>query len=144
MLGCEIDKEAYRSPSLGILTLTQRKTWIETFAVPEKGHNKINIVCPTCDRPFELKVYSKSKARLRKFYFAFCYLTIAACGIAFGVSAGTEEGFIGYGVAAPFIFFTVWQLSNAVRGSFDASDMVSHSRGKIHRIYDQQKLIFPD
>ena len=141
-LGCEIEEEVYRSRSLGTFTLTRPKTWMETFLVPEEGYNKRKIVCPICASPFEVKVYSKQKARLRKFYFASCFLTIAACGILFGVFAGREEGFIGYSLAAPFILFAAWQFFNALRGRFDASDIVSHLRGKIHRIFDEKRLVF--
>jgi len=143
-LGCEIEKEIYESRGRGRITLTQYKTWRETFTVPEKGYNKINLTCPICYSSFEVKVYSKSRARLRKLYFTTCFLTIAACGIVFGVFARNEKGFIGYSLAAPFICFTVWQLLNVVRGRFDASDVVSHARGKVHRIFDERKIIFPD
>jgi hypothetical protein len=135
-LGCEIEKEIYRSRGRGRMTLTQCETWQETFTVPEEGYNKINLTCPICHGPFEVRVYSKSKARLRKLYFAACFLTIAACGIVFGVLAGSEKGFMGYSLAAPFICFTVWQLLDVIRGRFDASDVVSHARGKVHRILD--------
>jgi hypothetical protein len=143
-LGCETKKEVWRSPSLGVIRLTERKTWLETIAIPEKGYNKINILCPICHSPFRVKVYSKARARRRKFYFASCFFTIAACGIVFGAFAGSKKGFMGYSIAAPFVFFTVWQLSNAIRGRFDPSDIVSHAGGKIHRIYDEKKVIFPD
>ena len=143
-LGCDIKEEIYRSRRLGAVTLTRRRTWLETFAVPQKGHNKINLVCPTCHSPFAVKVYSRAKARLRKLYFASCFFAIAACGIAFGVWAGSEKGFMGYSIAAPFIIFAVWQLLNAIRGRFYPSDIVSHAGGKVHRIYDEKKVIFPD
>jgi hypothetical protein len=90
-----------------------------------------------------VKVYSEQKARLRKYFFASCFFAIAACGILFGVAAGSKKGFMGYSIAAPFILFAVWQLSNAIRGRLDPSDVVSHARGKIHRIYDEKKLSFP-
>ncbi len=144
-LGCEIEKVIYESRGRGKITSTQYKTWRETFTVPEEGYNKINLTCPICHSSFEVKVYSKSKARLRKLYFASCFLTIAACGIVFAVFAHREKkGFIGYSLAAPFICFTVWQLLNVVRGRFDASDVVSHARGKVHKIFDERKIIFPD
>jgi hypothetical protein len=143
-LGCETREEIYRSPSLGTLTLPKRRTWEETLTIPEKGYNTINLVCPMCHSAFGVKVYSKAMARVRKFYFASCFFTIAASGIVFGVFAGVEKGFLGYSIAAPFMFFTVWQLSNGIRGRFDPSDLVSHARGKIHRIYDEKKIIFPD
>jgi hypothetical protein len=114
------------------------------LVIPEKGYNKINLFCPICHSPFELKARSKSKARLRKFYFAFCFFMIALCGIFFGVSAGGKKGFMGYSIATPFIFFAGWQLLNAIRERFDASDVLSHAQGKIHRIYDEKKVILPD
>jgi len=134
-LGCEIEEEVYRSPSLGTFTVTQPKTWIETFSVPEKGHDSIRLLCPICDSPFEVKIYSKQMARLRKLYFASCFFGIAACGILLGVSAGSEEGLIGCSLAAPFILLAAWQFLNAISGRFEAGDIVSHMRGKIHRIY---------
>jgi len=143
-LGCETKEEVYRSPRLGPITVLRRRTWVETIAIPEKRYNKTNLVCPICHSVFRLKVYSKARARLRKFYFASCFFTIAASGIVFGVFAGSERGFLGYSIAAPFMFFTVWQLSNGIRGRFDPSDLMSHAGGKIHRIYDEKKVIFPD
>ncbi len=143
-LGCYTKREVYRSQSLGMITLTQGTTWLQTLVIPEKGYNKINLFCPICHSPFELKARSKSKARLRKFYFAFCFFMIALCGIFFGVSVGSKKGFMGYSIAAPFIFFAVWQLRNAIRERFDASDIFSHAQGKIHRIYDEKKVIFSD
>jgi len=134
-LGCEIEEEVYRSPSLGTFTVTQPKTWTETFSVPEKGHDRIRLLCPICESPLEVKIYSKKVARLRKFYFAFCFFAIAACGILLGVSAGNEAGLIGCSLAAPFILFAAWQFLNAICGRFHASDIVSQMRGKIHRIY---------
>ena len=143
-LGCEIEKEAYESRGRGKIALTQYETWRETFTIPEKGYNKVNLTCPICHSSFEVKVYTKSKARLRKLCFATCFLTIATCGIVFGVFSHSEKGFIGYSLAAPFICFTAWQLLNVIRGRFDASDIVSHARGKVHRIFDERKIIFPD
>ena len=83
-----------------------------------------------------------SRARLRKLYFASCFLTIAACAVVFGILARSEKGFIGYSLAAPFVCFTVWQLLNVIRGRFDASDVVSHAQGKVHRIFDERKIKF--
>jgi len=143
-LGCVFEKDVYRSPVRGTMTLAQHETWQETFTVPEKGYTKTSITCPVCHAPFQVKVCSKSKARLRKLFFASCFFAIAACGIVFGVFAGGEKGYIGYSLAAPFGFFTVWQLVNAIRGRFDPSDVVSHARGKVHRIFDEQKITFPD
>jgi len=143
-LGCAIEKEIYRSRGRGRITLTQYETWRETFTVPEEGYNRTKLTCPICHTSFEVKVYSKSRTRLRKIYFASCFFAIAACGIVIGVLAGSEKGFMAYSLAAPFICFTVWHLLNAIRGRFDASDVVSHARGKIHKIFDEQKIIFPD
>ncbi len=150
LLGCEIEKEVYKSKSRGRITSTEYKTWRETFTLPEKGYERISLTCPICHRSFELRVFSISRARLRKLYFASCFLAIAACGIVFGVFAHGGKGeFMGYSLAAPFICFTVWQLRNVIRGKFDASDVVSHTvshtRVKLHRIFDERKgIIFPD
>ena len=143
-LGCEIGEEIYRSRGRGRIIMTQYERWRQTFTVPGKGYKKVSLTCPICHRPFEVKVHSKSRTRLRKLYFASCFLTIAAGGIVFGVFAGTEKGLMGYSLAAPFICFTVWQFSNAIRGRFDPSDFVSHAGGKIHRIFDEQKIAFRD
>jgi len=143
-LGCAIEQEVYRSRGRGRMTLTQYKTWRETFTVPEGGYNKIKLFCPICHSPFEVRVYSKSKARIRKLYFASCFLAIAAGGIVLGVFACSEKRFMGYSLAVPFMCFTVWQLLNVIRRRFDPSDVVSHSRGKVHRIFDEHKIIFPD
>ncbi len=143
-LGCMFKKEIYRSRVRNTIALARHETWQETFTVPEKGYTKTNIMCPMCHESFQVKVYSKSKARLRKLYFASCFFTIATCGIVFGVFAGMRKGFIGYSLAAPFGFFTVWQLVNAIRERFDPSDVVSHAKGKVHRIFDEQKITFPD
>ena len=142
-LGCKIEKEIYRSRSRGRMTLTQYERWRETLTVPEAGYNRTKLTCPTCHTFFEVKVYSKSRTRLRKLYFASCFFAIAACGIVLGVLAGSEKGFMVYSLAAPFICFAVWHLSNAIRGRFDASDVVCHARGKLHKIFDEQKIIFP-
>jgi len=124
------------------MTLPQYETWLEKFTAPEKGYNKIHLTCPICRSHFEVKVHSMSRARLRKLYFAACFLTIAACAGVFGILAPGEKGFLGYGLAAPFVYFTVWQLLNVSRGRFDASDIVSHSQGKVHRIFDERKIKF--
>jgi hypothetical protein len=121
----------------------QRRTWTETITLPENGYTRISLICPICESWFELKVYSKTRARLRKFYFASCFFSIAVCGILLGILAGSSKGLMGYSIAVPFIVFTVWQLSNGIRRRFDASDLVSHAGGKIHRIYDEKKIIFP-
>jgi hypothetical protein len=126
------------------MTLGQHETWQETLTVPEKGYSKTNVTCPVCHEAFQVKVYSKSKARFRKLYFASCFFTIAACGIVLGVFAGRGKGYMGYSLAAPFGFFTAWQLVNTVRGRFDPSDVVSHAKGKVHRIFGEQKITFPD
>ena len=140
--GCAIDKEVYRSRGRGRMTLLQYETWQERFTAPEKGYNKINLTCPICHSHFEVKVYSMPRARLRKLYFASCFLTIAACAIVFSILSHNEKGFIGYILAAPFVYFTVWQLLNVIRGRFDASDIVSHAQGKVHRIFDERKIKF--
>jgi hypothetical protein len=137
-------EEIYRSPGRGAMTLGQHEAWQEKLTVPEKGHTKTHITCPVCHASFQVKVYSKSRARLRKLFFASCFFAIAACGIVFGVFAGREKGFIGYSLAAPFGLFTVWQLVNAIRERFDPSDVVSHAQGKVHRIFDEQKIRLPD
>ena len=142
--GCAIKQEVYRSQARGRVTLTQYKSWQETFTVPEGGYNKIKLFCPMCHNPFEVRVYSMSGARLRKLYFASCFFIIAAGVIVLGVLAGSKTGFMGYSLSAPFIFFTVWQLSNVIRGRFDPSDVVSHSLGKVHRVFDEHKIIFSD
>jgi hypothetical protein len=142
-LGCMFRKEIYRSPVRGTITLPQHETWQETFTLPDKGYTRTNITCPVCQQSFQVKVYSKSKARLRKLFFASCFFVIGACGIVFGMFAGTGKGYMGYGLAAPFGFFTLWQLVNAVRGRFDPSDIVCHAKGKVHRIFGGQKIIFP-
>lgn len=140
--GCAIEREVYRSRGRGRMTLPQYEMWLETFTAPEKGYNKINITCPICRGHFEVKVHSLSRARLRKLYFASCFLTIAACAGVFGILAPGEKSFLGYGLAAPFVYFAVWQLFNVFRGRFDASDIVSHSQGKVHRIFDERKIEF--
>jgi hypothetical protein len=141
--GCMFQKEIYRSPVMGTMTLGQHETWQETFTLPEKGYRKTSVTCPVCHESFQVKVYSKSKARLRKLFFASCFFAIAACGIVFGVFAGSGKGYMSYSLAAPFGFFTVWQLVNAVRGRFDPSDIVSHAKGKVHRIFGERKITFP-
>jgi hypothetical protein len=143
-LGCETKEEVYRSSSLGTITVPQRRTWTEKIAIPENGYNRVSLICPICNSCFGLKVYSKTRARLRKFYFASCFFAIAGCGILFGILADNSKGLMGYSIAAPFTIFTVWQLSNGIRRRFDASDLVSHAGGKIHRIYDEKKVIFPN
>ena len=143
-LGCESKEEVCRSRRLGAIRTTQRQTWLERLAVPEKGYKKKNLVCPICHSPFEVKVYSKAKARGRKLYFASCFMMIAACGIVFGVYAGREKGFMGYSIAAPFILFAAWQLLDAIRGKLDPGDVVCHARGMIHRIYGDRKVTFSD
>ena len=143
-LGCAIEKEIYQNRGRGRVTLTEYRTWRETFTVPVEGYNKIDLTCPICHSRFEVRVRSKSRARLRKLYFASCFLTIAAGGIVFGVLARNEKGFMGYSLSAPFICFTLWQLLNVIRGRFDPSDVVSHVRGKVHRIFDERKIMFPD
>ena len=137
-------KDVYQSPVRGTMTLTQHETWQETFSLPEKGYTKTNIICPVCHESFQVKVYSASKARLRKLFFASCFFAIAACGIVLGVFAGRGKGYIGYSLAAPFGLFALWQLANVIRGRFHPSDLVSHGQGKVHRIFDDHTITFPD
>lgn len=141
--GCKIEEEIYRSPSRGRLTLGHYKTWRETFTVPDEGYKEINLTCPICHSSFVVRVYNTSKARLRKLYFDSCFIAIASGALVLGVFAPTGKGFLGYYLAAPFICFAVWQLLSVIRGRFDASDVVSQVRGKVHRIFDEHKIIFP-
>ena len=108
---------------------------METLQVPEKGHDRIALRCPICKSLFEVKVFSRQMARRRKFYFSSCFFVIAACVILVGISAGGQGSLLGFALSAPFILLAAWQLLNAIRGRFDASDMVSQTRGSIHRIY---------
>ena len=78
-------------------------------------------------------------ARLRKFYFASMFFSIAIVGIIFGAFAGIERGFIGYSIGAVFTCFTLWQLFNAIRGKFDATDLVVQVQGKRHKIFDDKE-----
>ena len=96
---------------------------------------------PTCHNSFEVKVYSKSKARLRKFYFASIFFAIAIVGIIFGAFAGMERGFIGYSIGAVFICFTLWQSLNAILGKYDATDLVVLTQGKRHKIFDEKEAM---
>jgi len=89
-----------------------------------------------------MRVYSKSKARLRKILFAFSFFAVAAGGIVLGVWGGHKTAFMGFSLAAPFMVFAVWQLLNVIRGRFNPSDIVAHARGKVHRIFDDQKITF--
>ena len=145
-LGCGIEKELYEGRTgRGRATLTQYETWRETLTVPGEGTERVELTCPTCHNSFEVKVHSKSKARLRKLCFASIFFAIATVGIIFGAFAGRERGFIGYSIGAVFIYFTLWQSFNAIRGKFDATDLVVHARGKCHRIFDEKDAItFPD
>lgn len=143
-IGCLTRDEVYQSPSLGVITVPQPRTWIETIAIPKEGYNTLNLICPICDGHFGLKVYSKARTRVRKFCFAFCFFAIAGCGVLFGILAGGSKSLMGYSVAALFAVFAVWQLSNGIRRRFDASDFVSHAEGKIHRIYNEHKITFSD
>ena len=139
-LGCEIVKELYEDRTgRGKAELTQYETWRETLTLPEKGTERVELACPTCNNTFEVKVHSKSKAHLRKFYFASIFFAIAIVGIIFGAFAGMESGFIGYCIGAIFICFTLWQSINAIRGKFDATDIVVHARGKRHKIFDEKE-----
>lgn len=143
-LGCETEQEICQSRGRGTLTSGRYKTWQETFTLPEKGFNREDIVCPMCRSPFQLRVYSESKARLRKLYFASCFLAIAACAIVFGIFNEGKMAFMGYSIAAPYVLFSLWQLFGVVRQRFDASDFVSHARGKVHRILGLGKIVGDD
>ena len=139
-LGCGIVKELFEGRAgRGKAELTQYETWRETLTLPEKGTERVELTCPTCNNTFEIKVYSKSKARLRKFYFTFIFFAIAMVGIIFGAFAGMERGFLGYCIGAVFICFTLWQSINAIRGKFDATDLVVQVRGKRHKIFDEKE-----
>ncbi len=145
-LGCAIEKELYEGRSgRGRAVLTKYETWRETLTVPDQGSGKIELNCPLCHKSFEVRVYSKSRARLRKLSFGSIFFTIAMGGILFGAFAGQERGFIGFGIGALFIYFTLWQSLNAIRGRFDATDLVTQARGKRHKIFDEKEAIrFPD
>ena len=143
--GCAVIKELYEGRAgRGKATLTQYETWRETLTVPTEGTERVELTCPTCHKSFEVKVYSKSKARRRKLCFASIFLAIAMAGIVFGTFAGSEKGFIGYAIAAVFIYFALCQSLDLIRGKFDTTDLVSHGRGKPHKIFDQKRAItFP-
>ncbi len=145
-LGCGIVKELYEGRSgRGRATLTQYETWRETLTVPGEGTESVELTCPTCHNSFEVKVHSQSKARRRKLYFASIFFAIAMVGVIFGAFAGRERGFIGYSIGAVFVYFTLWQSLNAIRGKFDPTDLVTHARGKQHKIFDEKEAItFPD
>jgi hypothetical protein len=144
MLGCMGEKEVCRTRGRGRIIMLHHKTWRQTFRVPDKGNRGYNVVCPFCDGFFQVRVYSKIKARFRKIFFASSFFSIAASGIVLGVFAGRKTGFLALALAAPFMCFAIWQLFNIIRGSFDPSDMVTHGRGKVHRIFDDRKITFPD
>ena len=144
MLGCMDQTAVYRSRGRGRFAIPEHKTWRHSFRVPEHGHNKDSITCPFCHGSFQLSVYSKSKARIRKAMFVSSFFAVAACGIVLGVFAGGRTAFVGLSLAAPFVIFAVWQLLNVFRGKFDPSDIVAHARGKVHRIYDDHKITFSD
>jgi len=143
-LGCEFKEEICQSRRLGAIKVTQRQTWLERLAVPDKGHRRRRLVCPICHSAFEVKVYSKATARRRKLYSGSCFIMIATCGILWGVYGGHEKGFMGYSLAAPFILFAAWQWRDAIRGRFDPGDVVGHGGGAIHRIYGDRKFTFSD
>ena len=144
-LGCGIEKELYEDRTgRGKATLTQYETWQETLTVPGEGTERVELTCPTCHNSFEVIVHSKSKARRRKLYFASIFFAIAMIGIIFGAFAGWERGFMGYSIGSVFIYFTLWQSLNAIRGKFDATDLVTHARGKRHRIFCEKQIKFAD
>ena len=144
-LGCGTEKELYEDRTgRGKATLTQYETWQETLTVPGEGTARVELTCPTCHNSFEVIVHSKSKARRRKLYFASLFFAIALVGIIFGAFAGWERGLIGYSIGAVFIYFTLWQALNAIRGHFDATDLVTHARGKRHRIFDEKPIAVAD
>ena len=144
--GCEVVKESYEGRSgRGKATLTEYELWRETLTVPAEGTERVELTCPTCHNSFEVKVHSKSKARRRKLYFASIFSTIAMAGIVFGAFAGSERGYLGYAIGAVFVYFALCQALDVIRGKFDTTDLVSHGRGKAHRIFDQKRAItFPD
>ena len=133
-------KEVYRSASRGRVGLAQDKAWSQSFTVPEKGHTRTNVRCPVCHAVFQMKVHSKAKARMRKFYFAASFFAVAAVALGLGVYAGKGKGFMVLSLSAPFIIFSLWQLRNALGGRFDPSDLITHAGGKVHRIFDDHKI----
>lgn len=139
-LACMFRKEIYRSGSRGRMALAHHKAWSQLFTVPEKGYNMASVRCPVCREVFHVKVFCKPKARLRKFCFAFCFFAIAAGGTVLGLYAGKRKGFVALSLVAPFVFFSLWQLLNAFRGRLDPSDLITHARGKVHRIFDDHKI----
>ena len=114
-LGCGIEKELYENHTgRGKATLTQYEIWRETLTVPGEGIERVELTCPTCRNPFEVRVHSKSKARRRKLCFASIFFAIATVAIIFGAFADTERGLMGYSIGAVFIYFTLWQSLNAI------------------------------
>jgi hypothetical protein len=132
----------YRSRGRGKYAILEHKTWRHACRAPAHGHKEDNVTCPFCHGFFQVRIYSKSKARLRKILFAFSFFAVAVCGVTLGLVAGRRTTFMGLSLAAPFMVFSAWQFLNGIRGKFDPSDMVSHARGKVHRIYDDHKITF--
>ena len=139
-MGCSIEKELYEGRAgRGKATLTQYETWRETLTVPGEGTDRVEVTCPICNHSFEVNIHSTPKARRRKLCSASIFLAIALVGVMFGAFAGTERGFIGYGIGALFLFFTLWQAIDAFSGKFDATDLVTYARGRRHRIFDDKQ-----
>jgi hypothetical protein len=122
------------------MALVHHKAWSQSFTVPGKGYTMATVRCPVCQAVYQVKVYSKAKARMRKYYFASCFFAIAAGAVFLGLYAGKQKGFVALSLAAPFVFFSLWQFLNALRGRLDPSDLITHARGKAHRIFDDHKI----
>ena len=141
-LGCMIRQEMYRSGSRGRMALAHHKAWTQSFTIPEKKFTVTNVRCPVCKSVYQVKVYSKAKARMRKCFFASCFFFIAASAAGLGFYAEKGKGLLALSLAVPFIIFGLWQLLNALRGRLDPSDLITHARGKVHRIFDDRKISF--
>jgi hypothetical protein len=124
------------------MALAHHKAWSQSFTIPEKGFTVSTVRCPICQSVFQVKVYSKAKARMRKFFFAACFFVIAAIASGLGLYAGKGKGLFALSLAVPFFVFGLWQLLNALRGRLDPSDLMTHARGKVHRIFDDRKISF--
>jgi len=122
--------------------VSDHKTWRQTFAVPEQGNALAKVKCPTCGALFELKVFSEHGARFRKLGFAWWFFVISAVGIVSGVSLGAKKGLFAVTISAPFLVLGVRHLVDALRGQFYPSDLVCHTKGKVHRIFDDHKIMF--
>jgi hypothetical protein len=143
LFGCMDQTAVFRSRGRG-MAMPERKTWRHACIVPEHNHQEDRVACPFCHKVFQIRVYSESKARRRKIGFAAAFFAVAAGAIALGALAGRKTAFMGAGLAAPFLIFAVWQGLNVIRRRFDPGDIVSHARGKVHRIYNDRQIIFSD